>query len=242
MRPNGSAKELAEHINLLNKTDKDKRLIAERVEQLRQERNRSQAHCAVVAFLIPYLTPYAVRLLLEQEKESNYYTISDYEDDDDDEWQTPFSAALSISDIDNDCLVRVFRRDTAPDNRERLTYDEHGKVTSYSSDADYGCASLDAAEGRISSCIDCSCQFQKAYLGLPCRHSIAQCKLVQATEYPITSIGGRWLKIKDDVVKTRCRGVCLSPRVAQVTCCVLIFAWQDSCTASYASASRSSYV
>jgi len=209
--PNSTAVSLLEHITHLNKLDRENQAIHERTEALRQERRNAGGHCAVVEFLLPYLTPYAVRLLLEQEKQANYYWATPVDDD-----ATPIeeedldSSAYVLSYVlghfgDDEKPYRVRRRAAAPSNAETPTYNNDGKISSYISDADYGCKSCDDCGqlGRLCTYFNCSCQFPKSYKGLLCRHCISACQAGQVEEIPLHLISARWLKADVSILRRR---------------------------------------
>ena len=219
MRPNGSGKDLLLHIELLNSKDLEENQIRTRVEELRQQRNLG-IHTPLTTYLLKYLTPYAVRLVLEQEKLSNMYRADDVaqpshvepgEDFDID----PVFASLNLSDIEGDRVRKVTRMEAAADLDEMLQYDEHGKPLTLDSGADFGLKSCDiVGEGRYTTFVDCSCQFPRSFDNLPCRHIIANCRQAQIETYPIDNIGARWLKTKDEIKQQRVKTLLNTPASA----------------------------
>ena len=92
--------------------------------------------------------------------------------------------------------VMWVKRTTAETQCKLCDYDEDGEPQEFNCPTDYGLS--DVGHGmtvflRQTSLVDCSCQYPRAFGGLPCRHMIHTYIVSGQTTYNTTIIAQKWL-------------------------------------------------
>ena len=176
--------DLCKVLDKKNKVARDDRIVHDIRARIRLS---SSMPNDVAAYLLPVvnkLTPYAVDLLKAQLAQSTHYASG--------------KDALNdnFADDDND-IYQLTRLQPATANVNRPTTNEDGTFRSWQSDEDFGLTDSSTLPDRVTSRLQCSCQYPKVYQ-LPCRHMLALWQRHQVTQrqalvYPIEQIGSKWI-------------------------------------------------
>ena len=211
---------LVTHLESFNSTQRTRAAIADEVQRLRNARRSSSYSCAVVTSLVDKLSPYAFKLLLQQEQQANRYRTVECTEfaPEDDEFDRavvlPFySVDLKIlpADVGKQYKVeRIEMRDgTDGVGLADLDLNQAGEVNSYDCDADDGTS--DMQKSRRTTTRWCSCRFPVAFGGIPCRHIIRVCLKEDVETYPIELIHFRYLKTSDEEMRDRASTLMATP-------------------------------
>jgi len=121
------------------------------------------------------ITPYAQSMLIEQYKQSLNYQASD--ESPDGKWTVKrLTTSGQLRTID-------------------LKYDDSGFVLSYVCGADFGFSDTLAEKSRTVTRQDCSCQYEVAFGGLPCRHELCVYSKRGVSSLPVGNIQSKWLNL-----------------------------------------------
>ena len=127
------------------------------------------------------LTPYALRLVIEQFRETYHYDVTPPAD--------PRRGAWLVQ-----------RREESALTGDRIPrYDENGMIIGYECDMDFGFGKKDRVRSVTGYlCPEgCSCQFPTAFGGLPCRHILKVFLLRDLKKFPIDGVSPKWLLLND---------------------------------------------
>ena len=216
---NSTGVQLLTHMEKINEREGSLNVLKEKQEELRQAKQNSKPHQQVVAKLLPYLTPYGARLLLGQAEQALAYTSKPYTEEDYFEAVDMETDEYLITDDRQDLLKRIDRQGTELfivvreqlEPPEKLQYDEHGCITSFASNADFGCGTVeDKPRRRLTSYVGCSCLFSVTFGKIPCRHIIYVCSQQQVL-YKLSNIDVKWIRSDVDASSARLRTLYSTP-------------------------------
>ena len=132
-------------------------------------------------------------MLLEQEEQALCYTSEEYVLDEDDD---------VTFDLKGDELFRVKRRrDTG--SKENVGIASDGSIESFESPSDFALDNeafdfeRDVFQSRITTVEDCTCQFNKAFPGMPCRHILHICFKKDVSTYCVDCIDAKYLAMDE---------------------------------------------
>ena len=209
---NATVCELTQHIEILNSRLRDGGAVNEQILAMRQA-SQNAATSPVVERFKEVLTPWAYANVLKQWQLSHAYNVEPCATD---ATETGDDVALSQAGCDlcdsTFTQFRVVYRDNASFStaKETLTFDDDGDVTSYPDDADMGLSDA-GRRSRFTTQDWCSCQYNKAWGGLVCRHIIAVCQHLQLQSYNMERVDPKWLKMSDTEIRTRERQLLTTP-------------------------------
>ena len=194
---NLQVKQLLPQLDSVNEVSRSNAAVREAVARLKQQRQR--ANCALVEFLEPLLSPFAMKLLFEQQLLAVNYDVNSLEESTDEDDPLHDSIGLhsrnALFDGENWAVRR--RGTTAPLNLV-LTADGEIDWENTVGTEDFGRSEVSAPH-RITSLLHCSCQFDIAFGGIVCRHVI-QCHSVKQSSLAdhkavLNNIKTKWLQV-----------------------------------------------
>ena len=164
-----------------NRAARDRRTVQAHLQSLRNAR-RATASCAAVRSLEGKISPYAFKLVLEQEAQALQYKIVSNDE-----------VELGGDEMElEEGFVWVQRTSPANSTLRVCDYEAHtDQPFNFVVDDDFGLA--DSTRLRRTSLSSCSCQHGVAFGGLPCRHIIHRCLTDGVDEFSVESIASKWL-------------------------------------------------
>lgn len=173
--------EVIQKLDTFNEVSRDRRLVDQEVLHMKQ--SQSVGNSAFVDFLQGKITPFAMKLVMQQQAESLSYNCVDVSDSYEcHTWEVTRRAGT------------LTRKMSQP-----KTTAEGSLVWNFESPEDYGLASDENAttKNRLTTFKKCSCQFSTAFGGLPCRHILALHTINQSQENKfaehLQSIADKWI-------------------------------------------------
>ena len=180
--------EVNKNLEEYNRTARDRRTVQAHLQALRNAR-RSIASSSVVRSLEGKLSPYAFKLVLEQEAQALQYKIVS---DDDVELE---SHEMELEEG----FVWIQRTSPTTAACQPCDYEAStDRPVNFVVDDDFGLA--DSVRLRRTSLSTCSCQYNTAFGGLPCRHIIHMCFVRGIEDYNVESIESKWLVVDEAAV------------------------------------------
>ena len=202
---NATVCELTQHLELLNHRLRDGGAVNEQILATRQAAHNA-ATTPVVERFKEVVTPWAYAHVLKQWQLSHAYVVEPCVAD-----AQNGQAGCDLCDSAFSQFQVTYRDNAGSINtKETLIFDDDGDVTSYPDDTDLG---LSDAGRRMRFVTQdwCSCQHNKAWGGLICRHIIAVCQHLQLQSYSMEQVDPKWLKMSSTDIRARERQLLTTP-------------------------------
>ena len=193
---NTSAVALVQQLEIKNRESHDQGIIREEVARLRQLK-QADATQGVVRFLQEKLTPFAFKLVLQQNALAVCYSATECSDDDDGH---PFFHDENIPEYAARLMQYGVSHEKFDAKAIGVTYDTDGEPVYQTTSEDDGL--LDTVRVHNTTTNWCSCQYTKAFGGLPCRHILYVLCVTQTKTYPIEIVAAKWLRRTPEASKS----------------------------------------
>ena len=189
-----------------NRAARDRKTVQAHLQFLRNAR-RATASCAAVRSLEGKISPYAFKLVLEQEAQAmQYKTVRNDE------------VELQGDEMElEEGFVWVQRTSPANSTPRLCDYEAHtDRPFNFVVDDDFGLA--DSTRLRRTSLNSCSCQHEVAFGGLPCRHIIHRCLTDGVDEFSVELIANKWLSFDAEAMASAREALLLRAYPSSTSC------------------------